>query len=219
MTQVKICGINSDAAFDISVEAGADFIGFVFFQRSPRFVSARQAASLSSRHQGGPKRVGLFVLPDPAEIEAVLDLMALDVLQIYGDDAACRSLAELFGMPVWRPVGVKTAADLPVLVGAESGLVIESAPPADATRPGGNAVPMDWTMLAGWQSPAPWLLAGGLTADNVIEAVNKSAAPGVDVSSGVETLPGVKSPALIRRFISNARAAGAVNSRNAARLA
>ncbi len=218
MTQVKICGVNSDAAFDVSVEAGADFIGFVFFQRSPRFVSARQAASLSSRHQGGPARVGLFVLPDPAELEAVMDLVKLDVLQIYGDEAACKAAAELSGLPVWRPFGVKTHADLPVQAGSAAGFVIESASPAAATRPGGNAVPMDWGLLAGWQAPAPWLLAGGLTAETVQEAIVKSGASGVDVSSGVETLPGVKSPSLIKRFIANARAVGMVNSRSAAPL-
>jgi phosphoribosylanthranilate isomerase len=218
VTQVKICGMNSDAAFDAAAEAKADFIGFVFFQRSPRFVSARQAASLSSRHQGGPKRVGLFVLPDPAEIEAVLDIVPLDVLQIYADDAACKAAADSFGLPVWRPIGVKTACDLPEQAGAAAGFVIESAPAADATRPGGNAMPLDWSLLAGWQAPGPWLLAGGLTAENVIEAIVKSGAHGVDVSSGVETLPGVKSPSLIKRFIANARAAAVVNSRSAARL-
>lgn len=214
MRRVKICGVNSEAALDASVEAGADYIGFVFFQRSPRVVTARQAVGLSARHAGGPKRVGLFVLPDPAEIEAVLDLMKLDVLQIYADEAACKAAAEMFGLPVWRPVGIKTAADLPRHAAAEAGYIIESQAPVDATRPGGNAVALNWGLLSGWQSPLPWLLAGGLTADNVIDAILKSGAPGVDVSSGVETLPGVKSPALIKRFIANSRLAGAVNSRN-----
>lgn len=214
MRQVKICGVNSEAALEASVEAGADYIGFVFFQRSPRVVTARQAVGLSGRYVTGPKRVGLFVLPDPAEIEAVLDLMKLDVLQIYADEAACKSMALMFGLPVWRPVGVQTSADLPRHAGAEAGYIIESRPPAAATRPGGNAVAMNWGLLSGWQSPLPWLLAGGLTADNVIEAISKSGARGVDVSSGVETLPGVKSPALIKRFIANARAAWSLNPRS-----
>jgi phosphoribosylanthranilate isomerase len=217
MRRVKICGVNSEAALEASVEAAADYIGFVFFQRSPRVVTARQAVGLSGRYKIGPKRVGLFVNPDPAEIEAVLDLMKLDVLQIYADEAACKAAAEMFGLPVWRPVGVQTALDLPRHAGAESGYIIESRAPADAARPGGNAVPMNWGLLNGWESPLPWLLAGGLTADNVIEAVTTSGARGVDVSSGVETLPGVKSPALIRRFITNARLAGAINARNAER--
>jgi phosphoribosylanthranilate isomerase len=218
MIGVKICGINSEAAFDAAREAEADYIGFVFFQRSPRFVTARQAAGLSARHQGGPQRVGLFVLPDLAEIEAVLDLVALDVLQIYADGNFCRQVSQAFKLPVWRAVGVKTLADLPDQLGAEAGFVIESAAPANASRPGGNAIPLDWEILSGWKAPAPWLLAGGLNADNVIEAIVKSGAPAVDVSSGVETLPGVKSPALIKRFIANARAAETVNSRSAARL-
>jgi phosphoribosylanthranilate isomerase len=218
MIEVKICGMNSEAGFDASIEAAADYIGFVFFQRSPRFVTSRQAASLSARQAGGPRRVGLFVLPELAEIEAVLDAMELDVLQIYGDAASCLNTAETFKLPVWRPVGVKSAADLPQEKGPEAALVIESAAPANASRPGGNAIAMDWAILSSWNAPAPWLLAGGLTADNVAEAIIKSGALAVDVSSGVETLPGVKSPALIKRFIGNARAA-AVNSRSAARLA
>ncbi len=205
MTAVKICGVNSEAAFDAVVEAGADYLGFVFFKRSPRFVTASQAAGLSARHFGGPKRVGLFVKPDIATIRSVLTALELDILQVYGDAALCRELAEQTNLPVWRAVGVRHIEDLPATIEAETGFVIEAAPPKDATRPGGNAVTFDWSILRGWQAPAPWLLAGGLTVENVAEAIRISGAPGVDVSSGVETAPGEKSPGLIRQFVLNAR--------------
>ena len=109
-------------------------------------------------------------------------------------------------MPVWRAVGVATHADLPCETGADR-LLIEAKPPADATRPGGNAIALDWCLLSGWPAPVPWLLAGGLTPANVAAAIRASGAPGVDVSSGVERSPGVKDPALIRAFVAAARAA------------
>jgi phosphoribosylanthranilate isomerase len=205
MTCIKICGINSEAAFDTAVEAGADCLGFVFFPRSPRFVTARQAAALSARHTGRPLRAGLFVEPKLHEIKAVLDAMHLDALQIYGDSEFCLYMQNKFEVPVWRAVGVKTVDDLPRVPDGLSGFVIEGRPPESATRPGGNASAIDWPILRGWNAPLTWMLAGGLSAENVAEAIKITGAPAVDVSSGVESLPGVKSPVLIRRFIANAR--------------
>jgi phosphoribosylanthranilate isomerase len=207
MTCVKICGINSEGAFDVAVEAGADCLGFVFFPRSPRYVTARQAAALSARHTGRPLRAGLFVEPKLHEIQAVLDAMHLDALQIYGDSEFCLYMQNKFKVPVWRAVGVKTTDDLPRTADELSGFVIEGRPPESATRPGGNAAAIDWPILRGWKAPLPWILAGGLTPDNVAQAIAITGAPAVDVSSGVESLPGVKSPVLIRRFIANARSA------------
>ena len=133
--------------------------------------------------------------------------MRLDILQLYGavDLAALRAR---FGLPIWRAVGVATAADLPVAAGGADRLLVEAKPPPDATRPGGNAVRFDWSLLRGWHAPAPWILAGGLTVDNVAEAIRITGAWAVDVSSGVERTHGVKDPALIRAFIANARASG-----------
>ena len=202
---VKICGINDAAAFDAAVSAGADWVGFNFFPPSPRHVTPAHAAELSARSPGGPARVGLFVDPTPEAIAATLDAVRLDMLQLYGalDLAALRVR---LGLPIWRPVGVATAADLPVVAGGADRLLVEAKPPIDATRPGGNAVQFDWSLLRGWRAPGPWILAGGLTADNVAEAVRITGASAVDVSSGVECMPGVKDPALIRAFIANARA-------------
>ena len=201
---VKICGVNTPAAFDAAVEAGADWIGFVFFPASPRYVTADQAAALSARHNGGPRRVGLFVNPTEADIHAVTATLGLAALQLYGplDVAAMR---QRFGLPIWRPVPVSSTIDLPSHdMGADT-LLLESKAPAASSRPGGNAVTFNWSVLDGWTSPAPWLLAGGLTPANVAGAIRTAKAEAVDVSSGVETSPGVKDPEWIRAFIHAAR--------------
>ena len=207
MTQVKICGINDPVAFDTAIEAGADWIGFNFFPPSPRFVTPAQAAALSARSAGGPLRVGLFVAPTPDAIGETLEAVRLDVLQLYGA-LDLSGLRERFGLPVWHALGIASEQDLPVSSGGADRLVLEAKAPPDATRPGGNAISFDWSLLHGWQAPAPWILAGGLTADNVAEAIRTTGATAVDVSSGVERERGVKDSALIRAFIANARAAG-----------
>lgn len=204
--RVKICGINDPAAFDTAIDAGADWVGFVFFPPSPRYVTPAQAAALSARHQGGPPRVGLFVDPTADAIAQVLATLRLDALQLYGAFDA-PELRTRFGVTIWRAVGIDTAADLPRDAGGADALLLEAKPPPDATRPGGNAARFDWSLLRGWSAPAPWILAGGLTPDNVADAIRATGATAVDVSSGVERSRGVKDPALIRMFIANARAA------------
>lgn len=203
--RVKICGINSPDAFDAAVDAGADWLGFAFFPPSPRFVTPTTAAALSARYPGGPLRVGLFVDPTAEAIARALATMPLDILQLYGtiDVAALRTR---FGRPIWRAVGIGVAADLPHDAGGADALVLEAKPPPHATRPGGNATAFNWSLLRGWAAPAPWILAGGLTPDNVTEAIRATGATAVDVSSGVESVRGVKDPMLIRTFIANARA-------------
>ena len=131
--------------------------------------------------------------------------MHLDALQLYGhgDIAALRTH---FGLPVWRPCGVASASDLPVSAHGADRLLLEAKAPPDATRPGGNAFSFDWSLLSGWHAPAPWILAGGLTVDNVAEAIHVTGAEAVDVSSGVESQRGVKDPGLIRAFVAAARA-------------
>lgn len=204
MTQVKICGINDPVAFDTVVEAGADWVGFVFFPRSPRYVTAEAAAALSGRIDGGPPRVGLFVEPDLETIGIVLNTVRLDALQIYGavDDLA--AIKARFGLPVWRAVGIASVADLPRGAIADR-LLLEAKAPAGADRPGGNATTFDWHVLRGWAAPAPWMLAGGLTPDNVAAAIRETGAEAVDVSSGVERVKGRKDAGLIRAFIRAAK--------------
>jgi phosphoribosylanthranilate isomerase len=205
--EAKICGVNTADSFDAAYAAGADWIGFVFFPRSPRYVTPDTAAALSARRPGGPGRVGLFVEPDDAAVATVLAALDLDALQIYATADRAAALRVRFDRPVWHAVGVAAAADLPRAAPGIDRLLIEAKPPPAATRPGGNAARFDWSLLAGWQAPLPWVLAGGLDPDNVGEAIRTAGARAVDVSSGVEAAAGVKDPARIRAFIDAVRAA------------
>ncbi len=205
MALVKICGINTQDAIDAAIEAGADWIGLNFFPPSPRYVTPVQARDLSARHPGGPPRVGLFVNPDEAAIAEVLAVVRLDILQLYADPGQVSVFRRRFGLPVWRSAGVVGQKDLPEDMGGADALVIEAKPPADATRPGGNATRFDWTITKNWRPAGPWLLAGGLDPGNVAAAIRQSGAAAVDVSSGVERAKGVKDASRIKAFIANAR--------------
>lgn len=205
MTKVKICGISDSRAFDAAVEAGADWVGFVFFPPSPRYVTPQLAASLSRRISGGPARVGLFVEPGIDDLRRALGEIPLDAFQIYAHAGTIAELAALTHVPIWRAVGVGTPADLPSQPGSEQRLVIEAKPPDSANRPGGNASAFDWSITRDWRAPRPWILAGGLTPENVASAIAATGAEAVDVSSGVEASKGRKDPAKIRAFIQQAR--------------
>jgi phosphoribosylanthranilate isomerase len=214
MIRVKICGINDPAGFEAAVEAGADWIGFVFFPPSPRFVTPDAAGRLSARIGGGPPRVGLFVEPTPDMIAGVLEHIGLDILQIYGAAEHLPAIRARFGLPIWRAFGISAPRDLPDDPGIAAALVLEAKPPAEADRPGGNGARFDWRILHGWQSPVPWLLAGGLTPDNVATAIGQAGAAAVDVSSGVERTRGVKDTAMIQAFIRAAKGAGISTDRS-----
>lgn len=213
--KVKICGLKDALAYETAVDAGADYTGFVFFPPSPRFVTAETAAAIRARRPAGPPAVGLFVKPTLNQIAEVLEVMPLDVFQIYGMPEMAQEIRARFGRPVWLARGISAREEL---TGAEAagagldGLMIESKPPQGANRPGGNATALDWSLLAGWTPSLPWLLAGGLTPGNVAEAIAASGATAVDVSSGVESAPGVKDPARIRDFIRASRLAGSALS-------
>lgn len=218
--KVKICGLNSPAAYETAVDAGADYVGFVFFPPSPRFVTPAQAASIRAMRPNGPPAVGLFVKPALEQIAEVLETMNLDIFQIYGEPDLARSIRARFGRPVWLARGVSTRDELAAADAAGAGLdalMIESKPPPGANRPGGNATALDWSILAGWTPDLPWLLAGGLTPGNVAEAIAVSGAQAVDVSSGVESAPGVKDPARIKDFITASRMPGTALSGGTAR--
>jgi len=214
---VKICGLSDAACVDAAVEAGADMLGFVFYPPSPRAVTPAAAAALSARHAGGPLRVGLFVDADDDTLGATLDAVRLDLIQLHGVEYADRveSIRRRFGVPVMKAVGVATRAEVAAAIEA-FGLIcdrmlFDAKPPPAGTPgglPGGNAAAFDWSVMQGAEVPVPWLLAGGLTPDNVARAIAVSGAPGVDVSSGVERARGVKDPALIRAFVAAAKAQG-----------
>ena len=204
--RVKICGINDPAAY--AAAAAADWVGFVFFPPSPRFVTPDQAAAIA--RPGGPAMVGLFVDPTDDDITAALTAIPLDVLQILAKPDRAAAIRARFGRPVWHVAGVSGAADLPHAAHGVDGLLLDAKAPVDAELPGGNATTFDWTILRGWAAPLPWLLAGGLTPSTVADAIAQTGAPAVDVSSGVERSRGVKDPALITAFIGAARGAGQV---------
>jgi phosphoribosylanthranilate isomerase len=201
--RVKICGINDPAAY--AAAATADWTGFVFFPPSPRYVTLAQAASLAQAD--GPAKVGLFVEPSDDDIATALQTIALDVLQVLATPERAAAIRTRFGRPVWRVVGVTSANDLPHDTGGIDGLLLDAQAPPDAKVPGGNATAFDWSILQGWTAPLPWLLAGGLTPDTVRDAIDRTGAPAVDVSSGVEASRGVKDPAKITAFIHAVRAA------------
>lgn len=208
--EVKICGVNTPEALAWAAQAGADFVGFVFFPPSPRAVTPEQAGALSASLHGGPRRVGLFVDPADALLEAALAAAPLDVIQLHGEESPAR-VAEIrarFGVPVMKAIGIATEADLAQITAyapVADRLLLDAKPPPDAVLPGGNAAPFEWRLARLASIPRPWLLAGGLTPANVAEAIVTSGAPGVDVSSGVERARGVKDAGLIRDFIAAAR--------------
>lgn len=209
-TAVKICGLRDPASVDAAVQAGARYTGFVFFPKSPRNVAPELAAQLAMDVPVGVGRVGLFVNPDDAKLQGVLSTVPLDFIQLHGHETPARvaEVKSLTGLPVIKAVGVATAADLDQLWDyglAADMLLIDAKPAPDAALPGGNGLAFDWRLLVGRRWLKPWLLAGGLTPDNVAEAIRLTGAPAVDVSSGVESAPGVKDHDRIRTFIKAAQ--------------
>ena len=207
---VKICGIRDAAALEAARQAGADMVGFVFFPPSPRAVTANQAGMLARSYRDGPKRVGLFVDPDDAMLAATLAEVPLDILQLQGHETPARAgdVRARFGKPVMKALGIGSKADLARLADYADQVdyfLLDARPPPGSALPGGNAQAFDWALMKGEKPPRPWLLAGGLTPANVVQAITTSGAPGVDVSSGVERARGVKDPAAIAAFIAAAK--------------
>jgi phosphoribosylanthranilate isomerase len=197
--EAKICGVNSLAAVEAAAGGGAGLIGLNFYPPSPRAVTPEEAAQLAGQAPPGITRVGLFVDPDDDQLAATLAKVPLDLLQLHGGESP-RRVAEIrarFARPVMKVIKLAKEEDL---------AAVPAYANAKNVLPGGNALAFDWQLLAGKRWPKPWLLAGGLTADNLAEAVRTSGAPGVDVSSGVEDAPGRKSPAKIAAFLAAAKA-------------
>lgn len=211
---VKICGLSSAETVDAALDAGADMIGFVLFPKSPRDVTAARAAELASRARGRAEIVALTVDMDDGDIAAAIDAIRPDWVQMHGVESldAVGAVRSAFGVKVMKALPVSAPADLDRAsryAAVADRLLLDARPPKGADRPGGHGRPFDWTLLHGFAAPVPYLLSGGLTPQNVEEAVRISGAPGVDVSSGVETAPGKKDPDLIRAFIAAARRAAA----------
>ena len=209
--RVKICGLSESRHVEAAARAGAAYVGFVFFPRSPRNVAPAEAVRLALAVPPGIAKVALIVDADDGTLDALLAEVPLDILQLHGHESPDR-VAEVrsrFGLPVMKAVGVAGEEDLAALeeYGRAADLLLVDAKPAPgAVLPGGNGLAFDWRLIAGRRWPVPWMLAGGLTPQNVAEAVRLTGARQVDVSSGVESAPGLKDDALIASFISAARA-------------
>ncbi|MFN3936621.1 MAG: phosphoribosylanthranilate isomerase [Gemmobacter sp.] len=216
--RVKICGLTRPEDVAAAVGAGAAYAGFVFFPRSPRHLEPGAARDLALAVPAGVARVALTVDAADALLDAILDRVPIDILQLHGTESPER-VAEVrarYGLPVMKAVGVATAADLPKIALAEASadlVLVDAKPPPGAALPGGNGLAFDWRLIADRVWRRPWLLAGGLTAGNVAEAIRLTGARQLDVSSGVEVAPGRKDPALIAAFVAAAAKADLQPSR------
>ncbi len=204
--QVKICGISSADTADAAVRAGADFIGLMFHDRSSRNVTLEAAVSLAERMRGRSRIVAVLCDPDDEGLAAVMRSIRPDMLQLHGGESAGRvgAIRSRFEIPVMKALAIAGPEDFTGLAAYEDAadmILFDAKPPAGAQRSGGHGAAFDWQLLRGRKFVKPWLLAGGLNAENVQRAIKSAEAPGVDASSGVETAPGIKSAELIRAFV------------------
>jgi phosphoribosylanthranilate isomerase len=200
----KICGITTDDALDAAIGGGASHVGFVFFPKSPRDIAPDRAAALAARAAGRVRIVGLFVDPDPRDVARVRSVLPLDVVQLHGNEPPALAAALRDGTQVWKAIPVRTTADLAATAryaAAADAILFDAKPPAGSTLPGGNGLRFDWHLLDGVRHPLPWILSGGLDPANVADAITVTGARIVDVSSGVESAPGVKSVDKIAAFL------------------
>ncbi|MFZ5716547.1 MAG: phosphoribosylanthranilate isomerase [Bradyrhizobium sp.] len=219
---VKICGLSTLETLDVALDAGADMVGLVFFPPSPRHLSLELGRELGRQVKGRALKVALTVDADDATLDNIMDALSPDVLQLHGKEsvARLRDIKQRFGRPVMKVVPVATAADLAVLPGyaaVADRILFDARAPKDATRPGGLGEPFDWHLLEKLDLKLPYMVSGGLRADNLAEALRVTRARGVDVSSGVESAPGVKDPEMIKAFIRAARASQDASQESSAR--
>ena len=208
---VKICGLTAPEHVRAAVDAGARYIGFNFFPKSPRFASIAQAAALASDVPAGVAKVALAVNFSNAQLDDIVAGVPLDMLQLHGAESPERvaDVKQRYGLPVIKAIGVAEPEDLVEIdwySETADQLLIDAKPPKNSELPGGNGLPFDWRLLAGrkyWRTP--WMLSGGLNPGNVAEAIKMTGARQVDVASGVESAPGLKDPDLIKSFIDAVR--------------
>ena len=204
--RVKICGLREPEHVVAAAEAGAAYVGFVFFEKSPRHIGVEAARDLAIEVPVGVAKVALTVNADDSFLDRLMDAVPLDMLQLHGSESPER-VAEIrarFGLPVMKAVGIagpEDVAQIDAYGAVADQLLIDAKPPKGAELPGGNGLAFDWRLVNRKYWPCPWMLAGGLTAANVAEAVRMTGARQVDVSSGVESAPGVKDAGLIRDFV------------------
>jgi phosphoribosylanthranilate isomerase len=207
---VKICGISTVDDVRACAGAGANYMGLVFFEKSPRNITIPAARDLALAAPVGLAKVALVVNPSDAELDAIAGTVPLDMIQLHGRETPER-VAEVkarYGLPVMKAVGIADANDLPKLesyFGVADQILVDAKPPKGGELPGGNGLSFDWRLIAGRRWPCPWMLAGGLTPENVAEAVKMTGTKQVDVSSGVEDAPGQKNAELIQKFVQSSR--------------
>jgi phosphoribosylanthranilate isomerase len=204
-TKIKICGIKTPEALDAAIAGGASHVGLVFFNKSPRDISAEAAGALAARAAGRAKVVGLFVDAESAFIDAVRQHAKLEIIQLHGDElpAEVNMVRQRNGLETWKVIPIRSSADFAATQkysGSADMVLYDAKAPKGADLPGGNGMRFDWTLLQGTSHPLPWGLAGGLAPDNIADAIQISGAPLVDVSSGVESAPGIKDVAKIAAF-------------------
>ncbi len=208
---VKICGLSTRETLDVVLDAGADTVGFVFFPPSPRHLSLETARNLGRQVKGRASKVALTVDADDPTLANIVEALEPDILQLHGREtvARLRDIKQKFGLPVMKAIAVETPADLASLPGyaaVADFILFDARAPKGATRPGGLGAVFDWRVLENLDVKLPFLVSGGLNAENIAQAIRVTRAGGVDVSSGVERAPGVKDPEMIRAFIRAARA-------------
>lgn len=205
-----MCGLTRPEDVTAAAAAGTTYVGFNFFPKSPRYVSFEQARALALLVPEGIAKVSLTVDADDDTLDRLVSQVPLDMLQLHGHETPerVREVKARYGLPVIKVIGISEAADLPQIQAygrVADQLLVDAKPPPGADRPGGNALAFDWGLIEGLRWPVPWMLAGGLTVDNVAEAIRATGAAQVDVASGIETAPGVKDAKLMSAFVDSAR--------------
>lgn len=213
-TRVKICGIKTAEAMSVALAAGADDVGLVLFPPSPRNVGLKEARQLADQARGRARVVVLTVDADDVLLADIVEVVKPELLQLHGNETPDRvsEIRQRYGIPVMKAIKVATAADAAEALAytrVADLVLFDARPPKDADRPGGHGAVFDWRALDGVKDKVRYMLSGGLTPENVAEAIRATGAGAVDVSSGVESAPGVKDPARIRAFVTAARAAEA----------
>ncbi|WP_394154332.1 phosphoribosylanthranilate isomerase [Loktanella salsilacus] len=211
-TRIKICGLRTAQDVAAAVACGADDIGLVFFEKSPRHLTLDAAAELALTVPLGVRKVALTVDPADDALDALLARVPVDLLQLHGHESPDRvaNIRARTGVPVMKAVGIADAEDLDTLdayMAVCEEILVDAKPPKTAALPGGNGLTFDWRLLQGRRWSVPWMLAGGLRPSNVAEAIRLTGAPQVDVSSGVESSPGVKDADMVRDFCAAVRSA------------
>ncbi len=209
---IKICGLKTPEAVLRAVDLGATHVGFIFFGKSPRNIEPSDAGALADLVRGRAKIVAVTVDADNDELDEIVSLLRPDVLQLHGSESPERVLTvkAVYGLPVMKALSVREAADLEKVdayVGIADRFLFDAKPPAGSQLPGGNGVSFDWTLMDALDGGVDYMLSGGLNKDNVEEAVAATRAPGVDVSSGVESAPGVKDIGRMEEFFEALRRA------------